>query len=41
MIRNSKPVKSESHAHTELGHGDAGAPGDAELMVVTKSGGAG
>jgi hypothetical protein len=22
----SKPVKSELHAHTELGHGDAGVP---------------
>lgn len=33
-------MKSESQAHTELGHGDAGAPGDAEL-TVTKSGGAG
>lgn len=32
-------MKSESQAHTELGHGDAGAPGDAELTVVAKSGG--
>lgn len=26
ILRNSKPVKSELHAHTELGHGDAAAP---------------
>ena len=41
ILRNSKPVKSELHAHTELGHGDSGAPGDAGLMVVSRSGRAG